>query len=1097
MSLGRSEWRGLFGSLLRLPESSVYARIDDDPPSNASAQALSSLGRTAPYRDDQTGAPASSNHAHLHTESAYEDPFQAGEPVERLDTSTVSERRQRVSTEDGLGDDHAPPISMMFERDSPARGRPVTRGDITPSAAASSPSIDRAADSTTLPGAIDLASSPRSSSAGSRAADASRSPARTAANDTMKASSSSGTISPTSSPPPEFTRVAEPPRQLGNSPLLRSPGLRQVIGLASPGKRPTPVQRTSSTKNSEGRHSDMPIHGTESIIPQNAKHSYPIVIQSILNPAADIRQTGGNRIRLLDEDMHQKPSGRDKGKGRSGDASHLPLHRLDAYHDEEEDAAGTGHPTFLGAPLSRAFTSRPWSDSGNDSAQRRAKSALSAKEKALWQWVNVIDIDANLQEIYAYYNGKGLRAIALSHLLNLLTIGFVITFTSFLLGCIDHTRLRTSHSLQEVMVSQCLSKTHGSSLLIVLGLASFYATRIYRFTAAMKRLLAMRNFYEHLLCIPEADIPTVPWPTIVTRIAALRADHPVALSSRTQAENDNDERADRLDAHDVANRIMRLENYLVALFNSDILDLSISLPASLGQRKLGGQLTKSLEWNLRFCLLGFLVGDDGLVRRAFVNERNRQDLSEALKRRFILVAVINSMLWPFIVLYLLFYSFFRYFEEYHKNPSSIGSRSYTQLARWKFREYNELPHNFQQRLHRSYPAAEMYVEQFPKELTSQIARFVAFVSGSFASVLVLFSLLDPDAFLHFEVTPGRTVLFYIGVFGGILAVARGMVPDDHQIVDPEELMLAIIECTHYCPPEWKDQLHSAEVHREFSQLFQMRVTTFVLEMISVVTTPYVLWRNLPKTAPAIVDFFRETTIHVDGLGYVCASAVFDSKGKSAPTLQLPNGGEEHHRWPSDHGKMEKSLISFKSTHPDWMPHDQATSLFLSRMTEGSTAPISSNLYSSGLASAPTRRQFAAGRSILRGSRYVNAPVSARSAESAPSHHSFSGPISTKEKVREAKARLYDRAYQNSVLKAAKSSSLPSNKLGSTQRIAPPGVSFAIGESIAEEPSSLDGSYLSTDLQDDTNSQSPSADPKPPQSMITLLNQMYDEGARKI
>lgn len=78
-------------------------------------------------------------------------------------------------------------------------------------------------------------------------------------------------------------------------------------------------------------------------------------------------------------------------------------------------------------------------------------------------------------------------------------------------------------------------------------------------------------------------------------------------------------------------------------------------------------------------------------------------------------------------------------------------------------------------------------------------------------MLVLFSIIDPDAILHFEVTKDRTVLFYIGIFGSILAIARGMVPDDHRVVDPEQLMRAVIEETHYLPAEWRGKLHSAEV----------------------------------------------------------------------------------------------------------------------------------------------------------------------------------------------------------------------------------------------------------------------------------------------
>jgi autophagy-related protein 9 len=76
---------------------------------------------------------------------------------------------------------------------------------------------------------------------------------------------------------------------------------------------------------------------------------------------------------------------------------------------------------------------------------------------------------------------------------------------------------------------------------------------------------------------------------------------------------------------------------------------------------------------------------------------------------------------------------------------------------------------------------------------------------------VLASIIDPDLFLHFEITPHRTVLFYLGVFGSILAVARGMIPDDHVVFDPEMLLREVVHYTHYMPAEWKGQLHSQMV----------------------------------------------------------------------------------------------------------------------------------------------------------------------------------------------------------------------------------------------------------------------------------------------
>jgi autophagy-related protein 9 len=212
------------------------------------------------------------------------------------------------------------------------------------------------------------------------------------------------------------------------------------------------------------------------------------------------------------------------------------------------------------------------------------------------------------------------------------------------------------------------------------------------------------------------------------------------------------------------------------------------------------------------------------------------------------MGILNAIFAPFIVLYLIMYSFFRYFDvrtsasisvgpcpqrlpylhrpqEYHKNPSSIGGRKYTPFAEWKFREFNELPHHFTRRLDESYPAASMYIGQFPNEKLTIIMRFVAFVAGSFAAVLLLATVIDPDLFLGFEVTPHRTVFFYVGVFGSILAVARGMIPEENRVFDPELLIMEVIQHTHYMPDDWKDQLHSKKVRR-FSSPCDVTLTAF-------------------------------------------------------------------------------------------------------------------------------------------------------------------------------------------------------------------------------------------------------------------------------
>jgi autophagy-related protein 9 len=177
----------------------------------------------------------------------------------------------------------------------------------------------------------------------------------------------------------------------------------------------------------------------------------------------------------------------------------------------------------------------------------------------------------------------------------------------------------------------------------------------------------------------------------------------------------------------------------------------------------------------------------------------------------------------------------------------------------------------------SYPFAARYVDQFPKDKTVQISRFVSFIAGALAAVLAIATVFDHELFLGFEITKDRTVLFYLGVFGSIWAVARGVAPEDNTVFDPEFAMRNVMEFIHYMPTSWQDKLHSDEVRREFSGLYQMKLVIFVEEILSMIYTPFLLWFALPACSDRIIDFFREFTVHVDGLGYVCSFAVFDFK----------------------------------------------------------------------------------------------------------------------------------------------------------------------------------------------------------------------------
>lgn len=80
------------------------------------------------------------------------------------------------------------------------------------------------------------------------------------------------------------------------------------------------------------------------------------------------------------------------------------------------------------------------------------------REKALWLWVNQTDLDTFLRDAYQYYTGCGIWSIILRTFLLLLQTGFVVGFLTFLGWCIDYSKLRGSHKMDDVLVEKCLHR---------------------------------------------------------------------------------------------------------------------------------------------------------------------------------------------------------------------------------------------------------------------------------------------------------------------------------------------------------------------------------------------------------------------------------------------------------------------------------------------------------------------------------------------------------------------------------------------------------------------------------------------------------------
>lgn len=178
--------------------------------------------------------------------------------------------------------------------------------------------------------------------------------------------------------------------------------------------------------------------------------------------------------------------------------------------------------------------------------------------------------------------------------------------------------------------------------------------------------------------------------------------------------------------------MMRKDNYLIGMLNQNILNLSLPCTSTTF-------VTQVIHWCLSFALMNQAFDKYGRLHPEYLRRENHTELTTALKRRFFWTGLVFLILSPFVLVLLVVYAFFNYTAQIKASPNILGSRTWSALARLKFRNFNEVPSAFNNRLNKSYEFAERYVDQFQSPILTALARFGLFTIGGIVAVLLVLS----------------------------------------------------------------------------------------------------------------------------------------------------------------------------------------------------------------------------------------------------------------------------------------------------------------------------------------------------------------------
>jgi autophagy-related protein 9 len=493
-------------------------------------------------------------------------------------------------------------------------------------------------------------------------------------------------------------------------------------------------------------------------------------------------------------------------------------------------------------------------------------------------------IENTLSDIYRYYWLRGLWKFVVAELGHLVIMTWLVLFCIFLGTCVDYRGISSFDGGHHHNITFAATPTGETSVwryihfermsvmswyfVVALVIYSIYgAWRLFKFFRDLRRLVRVRVFYRDVMEISDFKLRTARWADMLKRLAQVPANSFEFLRVRDPLRMQQICQQPKV----IAALIGKRENAFKRMLELGLVNFVLEFPTSRlrcwADNIEINMLTRGFQWNLMHCVVNFFFDSDTHLRS--LSEPPQLQVSR-LKKRVMVLGIVNILLLPFLVVFVALYAIFRYGEQFYKDPSSVGARQWSSTARWYFRDYNEMPHVFEERLRLSSRFAKHYTRQFAAGSLEGAARAAAFVLGSIVVWLLTLSLINEHVLLSLDISPGKSVLWWITVLSGGWVVCRSLLQSQH-VFYPADALRTVHDLVRHLPPHFIENPGGRTVLRQFYQLFPLRVVLLLQEFAGLLITPWILLRRVYPNAQQIVETFRNNTHYDEFRGHYFAT----------------------------------------------------------------------------------------------------------------------------------------------------------------------------------------------------------------------------------
>jgi hypothetical protein len=465
------------------------------------------------------------------------------------------------------------------------------------------------------------------------------------------------------------------------------------------------------------------------------------------------------------------------------------------------------------------------------------------------------DLDSLLTGVYRYYKEGGFRATIARSVLNVLASSFTFILSFVVLLMVDWENViacvseeicnKLSLFNDSVVFPLTLYRFIVLVQLLPLGVYAV-ALSIIACIARVREAVRISTFFkESLFVLDDDELQFISWAEIVERISRYQSSSTSPLCIVQ----------DTLSVIEIQNIIMRTESIHLAIMKE------------WSKSTCGGILTiplhsRAIQWCIHHGVVSWLFDDRYRIREGSI-------ASVGVRIKFVGFVTL-AMMGP-LAIFAAFLIIIMESDEVRSNKTSLFEKEWSMLARTVVRHQLEPDIWLDERLEAARDSGLSFSEMLITDRTKKsLLRTIKFLCAGILSVLASIALVQDSALLYMTIG-GKSLLFFLAIFSGLLAISAGL--DDTQNsrnpnpscdakISTGLRLMSLIRSDMHIPNPYaiygsQDDVGRArqvdEISRDFSRNFlRPKIINILFEFAGIITLPFFFLFVFPDRLSEII-----------------------------------------------------------------------------------------------------------------------------------------------------------------------------------------------------------------------------------------------------